>query len=128
MERLDDYLDNIANAATNEKAVLEELVSTNSKQSETISTQAQNIKSLTHQVQKLHEQISSLKNRSGRHSSTPPTSTWTPVTDGYCWSHGYRCAPGHSSLTCRRPLPGHQKDSTRRHIMGGSTANKGWEA
>jgi hypothetical protein len=123
MERLDDYLDNIANAATNEKAVLEELVATNSKQAETISTQAQNIKSLTHQVQKLHEQISSLKKGSGKNSST-----WTPVSDGYCWSHGYRCAPGHSSLTCRHQLPGHKKEATRRNIMGGSTANKGWEA
>jgi len=128
MERLDDYLDNIANAATNEKAVLKELVATNSKQSETISTQAQNIKSLTHQVQKLHEQISSLKNRSGRHSNTPPTSEWTPVSNGYCWSHGYRVAPGHSSLTCIRPLPGHKKEATRRNIMGGSTKDKGWEA
>ena len=131
IERLDDYLDNIANAATNEKAVLKELVATNAKQAETISTQAQNIKSLTHQVAKLHEQVNSLKNKAGSNSSkppTPPTSEWAPVKNGYCWSHGFRVAHNHSSLTCRFPNPGHKKEADRRDIMGGSTKNQGWDA
>ena len=63
MDCFEDYLDSIANAATNEKAFLELLVATNDKQEATIDTQATTIKSLTVQVRTLNEQVLSLKNK-----------------------------------------------------------------
>ena len=76
IERLDDYLDNIANAATNEKEVLEFLVATNAKQEATIDTQATTIKSLTYQVKTLNEQINSLNSKAGGGGNCTASSRW----------------------------------------------------
>ena len=45
----------------------------------------------------------------------------------YCWSHGYKCHKGHSSMTCTNTKDGHKKEATRDDIMGGCTWNKGWK-
>ncbi len=46
--------------------------------------------------------------------------------DGYCWSHGYKVATMHNSLTCNYKNDGHQDGATRTNTMNGSSANKGW--
>ena len=61
-----DYMDNMDNAITNEKDVLEQLVDTNSNQASTITTQATTILSLSYEV-KIHQlRITNRSGRSGR--------------------------------------------------------------
>jgi hypothetical protein len=40
--------------------------------------------------------------------------------NGYCWTHGYNVAFGHTSAKCRNKATGHQDAATRTDIMGGS--------
>lgn len=49
--------------------------------------------------------------------------------NGYCWSHGYKVAPGHNSGTCSCKLtdPNHKTEATRENNMGGSQKNKDWK-
>jgi hypothetical protein len=42
----------------------------------------------------------------------------------YCWAHGYKVGSTHTSLTCKLPKPGHNKEATRADNMGGSQANR----
>jgi hypothetical protein len=45
-------------------------------------------------------------------------------TNNYCWTHGYKVANTHTSLSCNFPKQGHKRESTRADNMGGSQANK----
>mmetsp|Transcript_14753 Transcript_14753/g.20914 ORF Transcript_14753/g.20914 Transcript_14753/m.20914 type:complete len:541 (+) Transcript_14753:121-1743(+) len=40
--------------------------------------------------------------------------------DNYCWTHGCDVQPGHTSMTCTNPAPGHNVYATRFNMMGGS--------
>jgi hypothetical protein len=42
----------------------------------------------------------------------------------YCWTHGYKVANTHTSLSCNFPKQGHKREATRTDNMGGSQANK----
>ena len=66
LDKMYDYMDNMANAITNEKAVLEQLVATNAKQASTISTQATTILSLLDEVKKIQLKIINKGVRGGR--------------------------------------------------------------
>ena len=54
---MDDYMDNMANAVTNENTVLEQLVVTNAKQATTIATQTTTIQNLSVEVRQLQLKI-----------------------------------------------------------------------
>ena len=47
LDKMDEYMDNMANAVTNKKFFLERLVTNNSKQSSAVSTQASTVLSLS---------------------------------------------------------------------------------
>jgi hypothetical protein len=42
----------------------------------------------------------------------------------YCWTHGYKVANTHTSLSCNFPKQGHKREATRSGNMSGSQANK----
>ena len=44
--------------------------------------------------------------------------------NGYCWTHGYRVSIGHSSATCNKKALGHQDLATRLETMGGTDKGK----
>jgi hypothetical protein len=44
----------------------------------------------------------------------------------YCWTHGYKVANTHTSLSCNFPKQGHKREATRTDNMGRSQANKEW--
>jgi hypothetical protein len=48
----------------------------------------------------------------------------SPSESNYCWTHGYKVASTHTSLTCKLPKPGHKTEATRAKNMGGSQANR----
>jgi hypothetical protein len=59
--------------------------------------------------------------RRGQHS-------FNPSPEKYCWTHGYKVANTHTSLSCNFPKQGHKRENTRADNMadnmGGSQANK----
>jgi hypothetical protein len=46
----------------------------------------------------------------------------------YCWTHGHRVGPKHTSATCQSKAEGHQDAATRENTMGGSQVGKKTEA
>jgi hypothetical protein len=54
----------------------------------------------------------------------PPRCKFTPSSDNYCWSHGYKVARTHTIQTCMYPKYGHQCESTKTNNIGGSQVNR----
>jgi hypothetical protein len=50
--------------------------------------------------------------------------SFNPSPNNYCWTHGYKVANTHTSLSCNFPKQGHKREATRANNMGGSQANK----
>ena len=119
---IDNALDNLASAATNDKAVLEQLVTTNSSLTTSNSLLANQIKSLQAQLAAKKGQVGG----GGGGGSRDATTKKGPDPAGYCWSHGWRVGFGHNSSTCEHPKEGHQTNATRQNTKGGSSANKDW--
>jgi hypothetical protein len=121
LDSINNALDNLASAASNKKAILEQLIASNSS----LATSNSN---LTNQVKTLHDQLVA-KSRSGIcrvAGSNDPDKRRGPDPDGYCWFHGYRVGHGHIGHTCSFPKEGHQPTAMRNNIMGSFIANKDW--
>ncbi len=121
LDSIDNALDNLTSAASNEKAILEQLIASNSS----LATSNSN---LINQVKTLHDQLMAKSRGSGGRGagSNDPNKRRGSDPDGYCWSHGYRIGHGHTGHTCSHPKEGHQPTATRNNIMGSSIANKAW--
>jgi hypothetical protein len=50
--------------------------------------------------------------------------SFNPSPNNYCWTHGYKVANTHTSLSCNFPKQGHKIEATRTDNIGGSQANK----
>jgi hypothetical protein len=50
--------------------------------------------------------------------------SFNPSPNNYCWTHGYKVANTHTSVSCNFPKQGHKREATRADNMGGSRANK----
>jgi hypothetical protein len=50
--------------------------------------------------------------------------SFNPSPNNYCWTHGYKVANTHTSLSCNFLKQGHKREATRTDNMGGSHANK----
>jgi hypothetical protein len=50
--------------------------------------------------------------------------SFNPSPNNCCWTHGYKVANTHASLSCNLPKQGHNREATRANNMGGSQANK----
>jgi hypothetical protein len=50
--------------------------------------------------------------------------SFNPSPNNYCWTHGYKGANSHTSLSCNFPKQGHKREATRMDNMGGSQVNK----
>ncbi len=123
LDSIDNTLDNLASAATNKKAILEQLIASNSSLATSNST-------LTNQVKTLRDQlVTKLRGSSGRGGgSNDPNKRKGPDPAGYCWSHGYCVGHGHTGHIRSNPKEGHQPTATAtcNNIMGGFVANKDW--
>jgi hypothetical protein len=121
LDSIDNTLDNLACAASNKKAILEQLIASNSS----LATSNSN---LTNQVKTIHDQLAA-KSRGGDGrggGSNDPDKRRGPDSAGYCWSHGYRVGHDHTSHTCSNLKEGHQPTAMHNNSMGGSVANKDW--
>jgi hypothetical protein len=50
--------------------------------------------------------------------------SFNPSPNTYFWTHGYKVANTHTSLSFNFPKQGHKREATRADNMGGSQANK----
>jgi hypothetical protein len=121
LDSIDNALNNLTSAASNKKAILEQLIASNSPLATSISN-------LTNQVKTFCDQLAA-KSRGGDGRgacSNDPNKRRGPDPTSYCWSHGYHIGHGHTGHTCSNPKEGHQPTATCNNIMGGSVANKDW--
>jgi hypothetical protein len=98
LDSIDNALNNLASATSNKKAILEQLIASNSS----LATSNSN---LPNQVKTLRDQLAA-KSRSSIcrvAGSNDPNKRRGPDLDGYCWSHDYRIGHGHTSHTCFTP-------------------------
>jgi hypothetical protein len=121
LDSIDNALGDLASAASNKKAVLEQLIVSNSSLAPSNST-------LTNQVKTLHDQLPAKSRGGGGRGggSNDPNKRRGPDPAGYCWPHGYHVGHGHTGHTCSDPKKGHLPTTTHNNIMGGSVANKDW--
>ncbi len=121
LDSINNALDNLASAASNKKAILEQLIASNSS----LATSNSN---LTNQVKTLHDQLAA-KSRGGSGKGggrNDPNKRRGPDPAGYRWSHGYRVRHGLTGHTCSNSKEGHQPTAMCNNIMSGSIAKKDW--
>jgi hypothetical protein len=129
--RLDGYLDNLANAATQEKTTLAQLADHCTSLSASVASLTAGVASLTSAYALLanNNRPATPAPATARLPTRPNTSRAAQkfAPNGYCWSHGYKVGLHHSSGTCKAKAPGHLDAATRANTMNGSNAFKGWD-
>ncbi len=121
--RLETALDNLALAATNNTAVLQQLTSANLALTATIGM-------LTATNKKLVDAAARARGApiAGAPIAVPPGERVRILAHpgNYCWTHGHRISKEHTSATCARKGTGHRDDATAANTLGGSKKDKGW--
>jgi hypothetical protein len=127
--KLNEYLDNLAAAATNLKSTLQQSTESNATLTTNVATLTANITALTSANTLLVTHLGGTAPPNLAQLATTATGKKkkqrTPLDpNGYYWSHEYRVGVGHNSSTCTNKRDEHQDGATRANTMGGSTANK----
>ena len=112
-------LDNLALAATSDKATVQQLTDANLALTTTVAT-------LTATNKKLVDAAAKKKPGATAGGRTPAELADKPFPGGYCWTHGHRVRKSHTSKTCTNKTEGHDDKATSKDTKGGSTANKDW--
>ena len=118
---MEAVLDNLALAATSDKATVQQLTVANLALTTTVAT-------LTATNKKLVNAAARKKPGAAVGASKTPGEGWAdkPVPGGYCWTHGHRVRKSHTSETCTNKAEGHKNNTTSKDTKEGSTANKDW--
>jgi hypothetical protein len=104
---LEVALDNLALTATNDAAVLQQLMAANLALTNTVAALTTTNKNL---VDAAATQVPATPPATG--SSWPgSTTTHKPFKGNYCWTHYHKVSKAHTSATCRFPAAGHWKDA-----------------
>jgi hypothetical protein len=106
-----DVFANLASVTAVDRAIVATLTEAN----------ARLVKQLEYSAQALKEVKALLKKERSDRASRKP---FAPSADNYCWSHGYKLARNHTSMSCLYPKTGHKKEATKSNTMGGSQALK----
>jgi hypothetical protein len=122
LNRLEIALDNLALAATNNTAVLQQLTAANLALMNSVAALTATNKKL---VEAGAKRVPGTPSGMGRLPSSGAPNK--PFPGDYCWTHGYKCSKLHTSATCLYPVAGHRKDATLANIFGGSVKDKGWD-
>ncbi len=120
---LESALNNLALAATNDTAILQQLTAANLALTATVTLLTATNKQLVDAV-----------TRKGKPAVTPAVTpargghaTRNPFPGNYCWMHGHRICKEHTSATCTHQAIGHRADATASNTLGGSDKDKGWD-
>jgi hypothetical protein len=122
MDCIDEALENLALAASNDTTVLQQLTAAN------LALTALVI-SLTAANKKLVVVLA--RNKGGATPAATPAplkgcSASKHFPGNYCWTHGHKVNQTHTSATCSCKAVGYKDNMTSTNTMGGSEANKGW--
>jgi hypothetical protein len=121
--RLETALNNLALAATNDTAMLQQLTLANLALTATIGT-------LTATNKKLVDAATAWAKgtpTAGAPAVPPAERVPIPAHPGnYCWTHGHRINKEHTSATCARKATGYRDNATAANTLGGSEKDKGW--
>ncbi len=122
--RLESALDNLALAATNDTAILQQLTAANLALTATVTL-------LTVTNKKLVDAAT----WKGKPAVTPAVTpaggghaTRNPFPGNYCWTHGHHISKDHTSVSCTHKATGHRDKATAAKTFGGSDKDKGWDA
>ena len=119
MGKMEIALNNLALAATNNKAVVQQLMAANLALMTTVAM-------LTSANKKLVEAAAKKGTGTTTLTSGKKPGANAPYPGNYCWTHGHRVGKLRTSETCTRKAEGHVKDATAADKKGGSKQNKGW--
>ncbi len=146
--RLETALNNLALAATNDTAVLQQLIAANLALTATITSLTATNKKKVDVATRRGGTLAATPGRSWTQATTPGRG-WTqaatqaatpaatpagiratkkPCPRNYCWTHGHRVSEHHTSATCANKAPGHSDDATASNTIGGSNKDKNWNA
>ncbi len=117
--RLKSALDNLALAATNDSAVLQQLTLANLALTATVTA----LTAINKELVDTAVRGKPAKPPAGR---SPARALNVPYPGNYCWTHRHRVSQHHTSATCSGKVPGHQNTATATNTMGGSEKDKGW--
>jgi hypothetical protein len=118
---LKSALNNLALAAMNATAILQQLTAANLALTATV-------KSLTATNKKLVDAVTRKGKPAVTQAVTPAGgghATRNPFPGNYCWTHGHRICKEHMSATCTHQAVGHRADATALNTLGGSKKDKG---
>jgi hypothetical protein len=110
---------NLATATAVDRNVVAQLTEANSRLAKQLEDNATSLKEVNALLKKERAERAS-----GGNTDRPPRRSFTPSSDNYCWSHGYKVARTHTSQTCMYPKEGHQREATKINNMGGSQVNR----
>jgi hypothetical protein len=121
IDRLESSLDNLALAATNNTAVLQQLTAANLALTATFTA----LMAINKKLVETAARGKPLGPPTG--PSNPACAPNLPFPGNYCWTHGNRVSQHHMSATCSCKVLGHKDDVTAANTMGGSEKDKGWK-
>jgi hypothetical protein len=110
---------NLATARAVDRNVVEKLTEANSRLAKQLEDNATSLKEVKALLKKERA-----KRTSSGNSERPPRRCFTPSSDNYCWSHGYKVERTHTLQTCIYPKEGHHCEATKANNMGGSQVNR----
>ncbi len=113
LDRLEIALNNLALAATNDTAVLQQLTAANLELTNSVAALTATNKKL---VEAAAKRVPGTPPGTGRLPGSGAPNK--PFPGNYCWTHGYKCSKAHTSATCLYPAAGHRKDATLANIFG----------
>jgi hypothetical protein len=109
---------NLATATAFVQNVVAQLTEANSRLAKQLEDNAASLKEVKALLKKERAERAG-----GGNTDRPPCRSFTPSSDNYCWSHGYKVARTHTSQTCMYPKEGHQCEATKVNNMGGYQLN-----
>ena len=131
-KKFEGYLDNLAHAATNKKAVLQKLTASVALLFSTNATIVAKIKALTTDNKYLGGLARSATTSHPRKGKGK--GRWTKanpgcfIVGGYCHTHGFCVGKYHDSSSCSIPGPQQKWEATRVNPMGVCKDLSGWDA
>jgi hypothetical protein len=120
--RLERALENLALAATNDTAMLQQLTLANLALTATIGM-------LTATNKKLVDAAAWAKGTPTAGAPAVPPGERVRILahpGNYCWTHGHCISKEHTSATCAKKATGHRNNATAANTLGGSKKDKGW--
>jgi hypothetical protein len=111
--------DNLATATAVDRNVVAQLTEANPRLAKQLEDNATSLKEVKALLKKERA-----KRASGGNTDRPPRRSFTPSSDNYCWSHGYKVARTHTSQTFMYPKEGHEREATKINNMGGSQVKR----